>query len=216
MRVFLTPAETRSGARLDGFLSLHSLADCAEPATHDVVSSADEADIIIISDLREETISPACETTSSCGVIPTRVSCATAPTVRSASCAGFTHHRLAPLTTADNGPGFTSLLPQNGETPSSRTKRRHVWRRTSCSPSSGVTQLSSDPACSHTTLAGRMCSLSMLPLTMAIGTTPARIGRSTKGDMSKSPRGPASSSAPEVRALQASACSKYCKWDLFR
>ena len=54
MKVFLTPAETGSGAWRDGFLSLQSLADCAEPSVHDVVSSADEADIIIVSDLREE------------------------------------------------------------------------------------------------------------------------------------------------------------------
>jgi hypothetical protein len=54
MKVFLTSCETGAGAWRHGFLSLQTLAESADRSAHEVVSRAEDAEIIIITDLREE------------------------------------------------------------------------------------------------------------------------------------------------------------------
>jgi hypothetical protein len=54
MKVFLTSCETGAGAWRHGFLSLQALAESADQSAHEVVSRAEDAEIIIITDLREE------------------------------------------------------------------------------------------------------------------------------------------------------------------
>jgi len=54
MRVFITPCDTSEGGWNHGCLSLQRVAELADRRVHNVVSSADEAQIVIVTDMRED------------------------------------------------------------------------------------------------------------------------------------------------------------------